>query len=198
MDANVLEIAEIAGVSEVNGPGKRAVVWLQGCTKRCPGCWNPDYLSFGGQWRLSPDELFDVVRTGTNNFSLVEGITFSGGEPFAQAAGLAESARLFRKAGLTLMSYSGFTVEEIHGMGEPHTDLLKTLDILVDGEYIKELACDRLWRSSANQRVHFLTDRYHEYKELTNKELREFEVVLSGDDLKITGFPKLDLLRKFK
>ena len=129
---------------------------------------------------------------------MVEGITFSGGEPFAQAAGLAESARLFRKAGLTLMSYSGFTLEEIHGMGDPHTDLLKTLDILVDGEYIKELACDRLWRSSANQRVHFLTDRYHEYKELTNKELREFEVVLSGDDLKITGFPKLDLLRKFK
>jgi anaerobic ribonucleoside-triphosphate reductase activating protein len=198
MATDIIAIAEIADVSEVNGPGARAVVWVQGCPKRCPGCWNPDYLSFSSQWRLSPEELFEAVKSRTVGFKLIEGITFSGGEPFAQAAGLAESARLFRKEGLTLMSYSGFTAEEINQKGKPYTDLLDQLDILVDGEFIKEQQCNRLWRSSANQKIHFLSDRYHEYKKLVSQDLREFEVVLSGNDLRITGFPKLDLLRKIK
>ena len=197
MASDLIEIAEIADISEVNGPGKRTVIWVQGCPKRCPGCWNPDYLSFGSQWQISPEDLFETVKNRTNGFTAIEGITFSGGEPFAQAAGLAESARLFRNAGLTLMSYSGFTAEEIRNMGSPYTDLLKYLDILVDGEYVKELSCDRLWRGSSNQKVHFLTERYQEYKEASTMDHREFEVVLSGETLKITGFPKLDLLRKF-
>lgn len=198
MPSHILEIAQIADVSEVNGPGKRTVIWVQGCPKRCPGCWNPDYLNFGSQWQLSPEDLFETVKKRTNGFAAIEGITFSGGEPFAQAAGLAESAYLFCDAGLTLMSYTGFTAKEINNFGSPYTDLLKYLDILVDGEYVKELSCDRLWRGSSNQKVHFLTDRYLNFREAAAVDYREFEVVLSGEKLTVTGFPKLDLLRKIK
>lgn len=198
MNNSIINIAEIAPVSEVNGPGKRAVIWVQGCSKRCSGCWNAAYLDFSTKLQLTPQQIFDFVRQKTLDFSLVEGITFSGGEPFEQAAALSEAASLFKSRGMTIMSYSGDTLEEIKIKGKPQTDFLGNLDILVDGEYVKEESCDRLWRSSLNQKVYFLTERYRSFEPEINKESREFEVVLSENELRVTGFPRLDLLKKFK
>lgn len=198
MNEMFIDIAEIVSVSEVNGPGKRAVIWVQGCLKRCHGCWNSDYLEFGSDLRLTPHELFEVVRKRTENFSLIEGVTFSGGEPFEQAAALSQAAALFKKKNLTIMSYSGYTLEEIHLKEKPLTDLLAYLDILVDGEYVKDRHCDRLWRSSSNQKVYFLTDYYKSFECLIHNEVREFEVVLQSTELHVTGFPELDLLKTFR
>lgn len=198
MSAKLIDIAAIVPVSEVNGPGKRAVIWVQGCPKRCASCWNPEYLVFGSKWHVSPTELFESIQDKTENFSLIEGITFSGGEPFAQSEVLAQAASLFKEKSLTLMCYSGYTLQEIQAKGTPYTDLLEALDILVDGEFKKDQSCNRLWHSSLNQKVHFLTDRYKSYQALINKDIREFEVVLSPNEIRMTGFPELDLLRNLK
>jgi anaerobic ribonucleoside-triphosphate reductase activating protein len=186
-----IEIATVIPVSEVNGPGCRSVVWVQGCAKRCQGCWNPDFLNFKkGRWSLTAEELVETLRRITNNFSLIEGITFSGGEPFDQSNALAKAAYLFKKLDLSIVSYSGYILEEIKSKGSPQTDLLANLDILIDGEYIHELHCDRLWRSSLNQKVHFLSDRYLKFSEKIDQRVREFEVSIRPEELQITGFPK--------
>ncbi len=193
-----IELAQILPISEVNGPGRRAVVWVQGCPKRCPACWNPDYLKFGSPWKLTPEELVETVKQETRDFSLIEGVTFSGGEPFAQAGALVPAAKLLKRAGLSVMSYSGYTMSEIYEMKTPFTSLLDQLDILVDGEYVKELRCDRLWRSSLNQQVHFLTDRYRCFEHEIAGEAREFEVSISGQETKVTGFPEESFLKSFR
>jgi anaerobic ribonucleoside-triphosphate reductase activating protein len=89
---------------------------------------------------------------------LNEGVTFSGGEPFWQAAALAELAQRLKAAGLNVMSFSGFTLAELQSEQAPPAarDLLAQLDILVDGPYLEAQAIhspDSLV-ASRNQRVH--------------------------------------------
>ncbi|HNC49937.1 MAG TPA: 4Fe-4S cluster-binding domain-containing protein, partial [bacterium] len=114
---------------------------------------------------------------------------------FAYAEGLTEVAQLLRKQNLTIMSYSGFTVEEIRTKGNFYVSLLEALDILVDGEYKRELNVNRLWRSSANQRVLFLTDRYIAYQAHIDEEYRELEFTLNTNQITTTGFPEVSILK---
>jgi len=193
-----IDLAQILPVSEVNGPGKRAVIWVQGCPKRCQGCWNPQFLKLGSDWQLTPSELFSYVRENTHRFKSIEGITFSGGEPFAQAEQLAHVAEMFRKENLSVMSYSGYTLDEIRSAGTPLTKLLAELDILVDGEYVGQLQSFRLWRSSSNQLVHFLTNRYESFKHQIDQPSQEIELTLESSSVRLTGFPQQSLLSLLK
>ncbi|MGD1899454.1 MAG: 4Fe-4S single cluster domain-containing protein [Phormidesmis sp.] len=140
--------------SEVNGPGRRAVVWVQGCLRECPGCFNPASWSFEKNQIRSVDELVKWVLDEPEN----EGITFSGGEPFWQATALGEVARQLKAHGLNVMSFSGFTLEELQKESAPAGSqaLLEQLDILIDGPYVTSLAIHDPTSpvSSRNQRVH--------------------------------------------
>lgn len=192
----MISVAKILPVSEVNGPGKRCVVWVQGCPKRCPGCWNPEFLSFEKSVELAtPQELVTWISGMTNDFRDIEGVTFSGGEPFAYAEDLSEAAEILRKQNLSIMSYSGFTLEEIKLRSKFNVRLLEALDILVDGEYKRELAFNRLWRSSSNQKVHFLTQRYVNYQSMMDQEYRELEFTLNINQIITTGFPEISILK---
>ncbi|WOD39461.1 4Fe-4S single cluster domain-containing protein [Nodosilinea sp. E11] len=124
--------------SEVNGPGCRAVVWVQGCLRACPGCFNPASWSFEPNQIVSVDELVDRIVADPKN----EGVTFSGGEPFWQAPALAQIAKQVKLAGLNTMSFSGFTLAQLQSSDAPPgaADLLAQLDILVDGPYLESLA----------------------------------------------------------
>jgi len=149
--------------SEVNGPGCRAVVWVQGCLRECPGCFNPASWSFEINQVMSIDTLAQKILNNPRN----EGVTFSGGEPFWQAPALAELARQVKAAGLNVMSFTGFTLEQLRSPSAPPgaEDLLEQLDLLIDGAYIEPLAVNRhdSLVSSSNQRVHLfnpdLSDR---------------------------------------
>jgi anaerobic ribonucleoside-triphosphate reductase activating protein len=140
--------------SEVNGPGCRAVVWVQGCLRECPGCFNPDSWSFEINQLMSVDTLVEKITSNPRN----EGVTFSGGEPFWQAPALADLARKVKARGLNVMSFTGFTLERLQSEYAPagSQDLLSQLDILVDGPYIQSLALNSPDSpvSSTNQRVH--------------------------------------------
>ncbi|HBK95842.1 MAG TPA: radical SAM protein [Microcoleaceae bacterium UBA10368] len=161
--AGNLNIMGYVDESEVNGPGCRAVVWVQGCLRECPGCFNPASWSFEINQLMSIDTLAQKILNNPRN----EGITFSGGEPFWQAPALAELARQVKAAGLNVMSFTGFTLEQLRSPSAPAgaEDLLEQLDLLIDGAYIEPLAVNRpdSLVSSSNQRVHLfnpdLSDR---------------------------------------
>lgn len=152
--AGYLNIMGYVDRSEVNGPGVRAVIWVQGCGRHCPGCFNPDSWSFAINQLVSVDDLVQQVLREPRN----QGATFSGGEPFKQAVALTQVAQRLKSHGLNVMSFTGFTLEQLRSRQAPigSQDLLEQLDLLVDGPYVESQAVNspNFPVSSSNQRVH--------------------------------------------
>ncbi len=149
-----LNIMGYVDESEVNGPGCRAVVWVQGCLRECPGCFNPQSWSFEINQLITVEQLVENILANPRN----QGVTFSGGEPFWQAPALTNVARKVKSSGLTVMAFTGFTLEQLRSPYGPAgaEDLLSELDILVDGPYIESMSTHTpdCPVSSSNQRVH--------------------------------------------
>ena len=184
-----LRIAQIVPSTEAEGPGRRFALWFQGCPLRCPGCCNPEMLPFtGGTVRSLSDVVAQIGEAERGHG--IEGITLLGGEPLAHAAGAAALARAVRLRGLTVMVFSGYTLEEARRLPDPAiAELLALTDILVDGPYLREQPeTRRRWIGSANQRIHFLSDRYRadDPRWLLPNTL---EIRLHGKELSVNGFP---------
>ncbi len=120
----------------------------------------------------------------------MEGISLLGGEPFAQAEALSHVARYARSVGLSVMAFTGYTLEELKGMSSPGCrDLLESLDILVDGRYDQEQPDDqRRWVGSRNQRVHFFTERYR-MDDPCWRQANTLELRWRDGSLSVNGFP---------
>ncbi|MEZ4384150.1 MAG: 4Fe-4S single cluster domain-containing protein [Nannocystaceae bacterium] len=173
--------------SAANGPGERFVVWVQGCPLACPGCWNADTWAFKRRDLRSVDELTANILATEG----IEGVTFTGGEPFTQARALAEVARRVKVAGLSVFVFTGYELEELTSSGQ--RALLAEADVLVAGRYVeKERATGLAWRGSANQSVHFITDRYGPGDMIGIGEV-EFHLARDGS-LAVTGFPEAGLV----
>ena len=146
--------------SEVNGPGCRAVVWVQGCWRECPDCFNPASWSLAVNQLVSVEELAERILSEPAN----QGVTFSGGEPFLQATALADLARQVKAAGLNVMSFTGYTLSELRSPSAPEgvEDLLDQLDILIDGPYVSALVIHKPDSpvSSRNQRLHIFNPAF--------------------------------------
>lgn len=147
----MLMLAGIVENSITDGPGIRFTVFCQGCPHHCPGCHNPDTWPFEGGSPFEPEDILAFVKKDP----LVKGVTFSGGEPFAQAAEFARLGRLLKENGYEVASYTGYTFEELTENGTPDQKaLLETLDILVDGRFEEEkLTLSLRFRGSSNQRI---------------------------------------------
>jgi anaerobic ribonucleoside-triphosphate reductase activating protein len=184
-----LRIAQMVPCTEAEGPGRRFALWFQGCPLRCPGCCNPEMLPFEGGTAVSLRDLVAQIEeaAGRND---VEGITLLGGEPLAHADGAAALARAVRERGLTVMVFSGYTLEEAHRLPDPAiAELLALTDILVDGPYLHEQPeTRRRWIGSANQRIHFLSDRYRA-DDPRWLQPNTLEIRLRGPELSVNGFP---------
>src|SRR5947209_16431848 len=116
--------------TRAEGPGLRACIWVQGCPIRCPGCAVPWTWPEEGGEIVDAEEIARHIVTGPP----VEGVTFLGGEPFAQAAALAELAGSVRRHGLSIMTFTGYTIEAIRrSQREDWRALLSVTDLLVDG-----------------------------------------------------------------
>ena len=183
-----MQIAQVVPCTEAEGPGKRFAVWFQGCPLRCPGCCNPEFLPFKGGQTKTLDEMAAWMAR-TREESGIEGITLLGGEPFAHAAAGVALARAARELGLTVMVFSGYTIEELQARGEPEVaELIALTDILVDGPYEREQPdTERRWIGSTNQRIHFLTSRYSFDEQWRKKNTLEIRVV--GREISVNGFP---------
>ncbi len=182
-----LNVARTLPRSAANGPGERFVVWVQGCGLACPGCWNPDTWSFA---RREMWEVEDLVATILETEG-IEGVTFTGGEPFAQARALAEVARCVKEAGLSVFVFTGHELDELSEGDQPR--LLDLADVVVAGRYVEaERAAGLAWRGSSNQQVHFLTARYGP-EQLKATPMAEFHLAADGS-MVVTGFPVEDPL----
>lgn len=151
--ASDLRISGVEPESIVDGPGFRYVIFTQGCPHHCPGCHNPQTHDFaGGKVADIPAILAEVQSD-----PLLQGVTFSGGEPFCQPAPLCAIARAVKGMGKDLVVYSGYTLEQLLERGKEDSavlELLRLCDTLIDGPYIEAQRDLTLrYRGSANQRV---------------------------------------------
>lgn len=147
-----LQLSGTANDSIVDGPGLRFTIFVQGCPHHCKGCHNPQTHDFKGGTPTDTEELLDKIRRNP----LLDGVTFSGGEPFCQALPLAEIGRIVHELGLNTITYTGYTFEELYarrnenGIGE----LLEVTDFLIDGPFLEAQKSYQLqFRGSANQRI---------------------------------------------
>ena len=174
--------------TEAEGPGRRFALWTQGCPLRCPGCCNPEMLSFEGGDPWPVERLVRRVHAAPD----LEGLTLVGGEPFAQAEACARLATEVRRMGLTVMAFSGYTLEELRASTEVGVaPLLASLDLLVDGRFDRALPEERRrWVGSQNQRVHVLTERYRA-DDPRFAQPNTCEIKLNREGLRVSGWPGL-------
>ncbi|MBK1986267.1 radical SAM protein [Sphaerospermopsis aphanizomenoides BCCUSP55] len=184
--AGYLNIMGYVDKSEVNGPGCRAVVWVQGCPRECAGCFNPDSWTFEINQLVAIDTLAaDILKNPDNT-----GVTFSGGEPFWQASGLATLARKVKAAGLNVMAFTGFTLKQLQSESAPpgSQELLEQLDILIDGPFVQSQAINSPTSpvSSRNQQVHVFNPEFKDQISWASDQI-EVHILKDGDRI-VTGY----------
>lgn len=181
-----LNIMGYVDESEVNGPGVRAVVWVQGCDRHCEGCFNPQSWSFEINQLISIEELADQILSKPKN----QGVTFSGGEPFWQAIALTKLTKRLKAAGLNVMSFSGFTLQQLQSPQAPPgaADLLKELDLLIDGPYLPSQAINEpdSLVSSRNQRVRVFNPALQDKLDWASDQI-EIHILKDGSRI-VTGY----------
>ncbi|MGH3375182.1 MAG: 4Fe-4S single cluster domain-containing protein [Actinoallomurus sp.] len=165
------------------GPGLRSALWVQGCPFRCQGCVAPDWIPDRPARQVEPSVLAAELLVHPR----VTGLTFSGGEPMAQAEGLAEVARHAR--GIRELSIICFTGYRREGLPPGADALLAEIDVLIDGRYVAARNDDRGLRGSANQRVHHLTDRLREADAELTGGPRRTELRVRDAELLMVGVP---------
>jgi anaerobic ribonucleoside-triphosphate reductase activating protein len=158
-DSQILRIHHWTLESRANGPGLRAVVWVQGCSLGCPGCFNPQTHPRKGGKAVLVEDLLAEIKTRKDQ---IEGVTISGGEPLQQMPALLELLKhLRRETRLSVLTFTGFTWDEVQRM--PHSaELLANLDVLIAGRFEASQRLARGLIGSANKTVHFLTQRYNQ------------------------------------
>lgn len=151
-----MNIHAIEERSRANGPGRRFVIWFQGCSLGCPGCYNPNTHDTAPNQPLTAEALVTRISQTPD----IDGVTISGGEPFEQPEALAELVALVRKrTSLSILVFSGYARAEIEAMAQGPA-VLANIDVLIDGRYRASERVASGLRGSANQQLHLLTDRY--------------------------------------
>ncbi|WP_294465685.1 4Fe-4S single cluster domain-containing protein [uncultured Anaerofustis sp.] len=180
----MINIYKIIKQTEVEGPGKRFCIWVQGCKHRCEGCFAKDTWDTDVDKYMGANDLLNMILYEKD----IEGITFLGGEPFLQARELSKIAKKVKEKDLSVLTFTGYIYEDLKTLNDKYVnELLKYTDLLVDGPYIESLKdFSRPWVGSKNQSYIFLSDRYsyNDIKKYKSKiEMRinkEGNVIING------------------
>jgi len=180
----VLNINNIETQNYVNGNGCRYVLWVQGCDLNCTGCWNQHTWSFEDKVLKSADDIFKQIESLKD---IIDGVTFTGGEPFLQSFELSKLAKLIKEnTTLDIQIFSGFTKNEL--IKDEQKELLKYTDILVAGRYDTT-------KENNNQIVYILNDDIDIWK-FNNSDV---EIDIDEEsNIKITGYPTNSLINEIK
>ncbi|HWR40106.1 MAG TPA: 4Fe-4S single cluster domain-containing protein [Patescibacteria group bacterium] len=163
MENKQIRLAAFVERSMANGPGCRAVIWVQGCHRRCPGCFNPAMLDFVGGQMIDVSELARQILA----IDGIEGITLSGGEPLTQAGPLAQLAESLQRQGLNVVLFTGYDAKELAVLTDPdQRQLLAAVDLAVAGPYRQELPSRCYLCGSDNQELVFLSERLRWHPDL--------------------------------
>jgi anaerobic ribonucleoside-triphosphate reductase activating protein len=185
MKTETLRIGHISEHSTIYGPGVRFVIWTQGCTLACEGCWNKQYWSTKGGTEVSVDSLIERIASTED----IQGITLLGGEPLQQAEPVLKVIQAVKELNLSVFLYTGYDVEEFD---ETMMACFDNSDIVVTGRYLQENRDTSLrWRGSTNQIVHHPSGRY---RELEIEERNEIEFIIGPDGkLAMFGYPGAEI-----
>lgn len=199
MEETMINVAHIEPCLSqgVNGPGRRMVLWVQGCPLRCKGCFNQDFLEFGVKDHSSlrrVSELIELYRTARDQYEL-DGITFSGGEPMSHAVGLAPLSEEVRKLEANVVMFTGTTPEMIRSIRKsgkrytPAVQLIDNCDLIVAGPYEEEDKIEQPsdLRGSSNQENFFFGGKL-QVEDIKMNGLSELFIDEKGN-LGLSGFP---------
>jgi len=181
--------------STVDGPGRRAVIHLAGCSLGCDGCFSQHtHATIGPNVTdVQPEQLANHIATLE-----IDGVTVSGGEPTDQIEELAVFLQVLRLAGIdSIILYTGRRIEWLRKNTGGVWNLLETaqlVDIVVDGRYVKRLPENSWMRGSTNQQFIFLTERHI----LSDMQHHDTEVIVRGGEVLLMGFPSEEILSRFR
>lgn len=180
----MLNIYNIETSNYVNGNGTRYVLWVQGCNLGCKGCWNKQTWSFENKNMKSVDEIFNQIKSLE---SKIDGVTFSGGEPFLQSCELSKLAKLIKgDTNLNIQIFSGFDKKEL--TKDSQKELLKYTDVLVSGRFNES-------KINNNQIVHILNGNIEPWV-FNNSDV---QIDIDEDsNIKLTGYPTNNLINEIK
>ncbi|MCP4701278.1 MAG: radical SAM protein [Gammaproteobacteria bacterium] len=181
------------------GPYLRAALWVQGCPLRCPGCMTPAAQPEEGGEQAGIQQLAAALCALPD----IEGVTISGGEPFAQAEALAALLNTVQQEkDLGIIIYSGYTLEKLRALAEKSSAisaLLELTDVLIDGPYVAERNDGLSLRGSSNQRVHALTPRYRDLiAKCYGTPERPVEMHVLQSDVMLAGVPGEETLTRWR
>lgn len=195
-----IRIHSVLSNSKVNGPGERIVIWTQGCSKACKGCFNPETWNPTKGKEYTTEQLYNLIEQMSETNT---GITFTGGDPLEQSAPLLDllqkiNSNLLPKLKHGIIVFTGFTMGEIQNSPEESMkECLPLIDLLIDGRYEESLKNNHHLSGSSNQNFHFncINNRGETLIPRHLIEIdQEVEIHLDeqNDLIQITGFPRID------
>lgn len=182
---STIRIGHRVARSEIYGPGIRSVIWVQGCTLACEGCWNTQFWSRAGGNEIEIDDLLNWVDSNQG----INGVTILGGEPLQQAPSVLDLILELRNRGLHVFLYTGYSPEEFDTTMQACFD---SSDIVVSGRFkIEERDTSLRWRGSKNQIIHYPNSNEPVFLE----ELNEVEITITHDGKSsLLGYPDTELM----
>ncbi len=187
MQDKTIRIHHFEAASRANGPGLRAVLWVQGCAFGCPGCFNPETHAFDQGEVLPVEQLAERILALPGG---LDGLTISGGEPLHQHRALARLlAQIRKQSSLSILVFTGYDWAELQRL-KGIERFLANVDVLIAGRYDASRRVAQGLIGSANKVAHFLTSRY------TPADLEtvpQAEVILSPDgEVILSGIDPLE------
>jgi len=108
----MIRIAKIIEQTKSEGPGNRLAIWVQGCSIKCKGCINPEFIPFNSGKNYSIEELMKIINKSINEFK-IEGITLLGGEPLDQKQEVLKLIKEINKKGLNIILFTGYYYKDL-------------------------------------------------------------------------------------
>ncbi len=191
MNGSFLNLAAYCSKTNALGPGCRAAIWVQGCPFRCKGCISPDWIPFTSANQYDPQVLVEQLLADEE----ITGITISGGEPVMQASALTNFLKYGKSIrDFNVIFFTGYYLENLRAFpaSSPVQQLLKYVDVIIDGPYVENQNDNLGLRGSANQRTIHLTDRLKDYD--FEHQIRQVEIQISSGDVLFVGVPPVGVL----
>jgi anaerobic ribonucleoside-triphosphate reductase activating protein len=177
-DSMELFIHAIERGSRANGPGSRLVVWTQGCSLKCKGCWNPETHDFGGTSTNLSSILGMLIDGG------YEGLTVSGGEPLDQAEPVFQLGLMAKSLGFSSVLFSGYSLEGVkRKLGTK--EIAQAFDVLLSDPYVSKPEYQTVTQALSNKTITFFSQRYS-LEDFCDVPACEVVVGLDGD-IRVTG-----------
>jgi len=186
----LLNVADVVVGSYTNGPGKRIVIWVQGCTINCKGCFNEELQPHVARHLVDP-ELFAIKIVDLCKDNKCEGVTLSGGEPFQQSKALTKFLSIIKDNGLTITCFSGYNSIALLNSNDTHVkSSLENVDVLIAGEFkITNKYSNRTWYENPDKYIVFLTSAYNSSDTFSDENV---EYIIKNDYLYTTGFSNME------